>query len=279
MNYFYYPVKLKRWNIFDKTDGLGDIVDFYATGATNIGDFIIFYVGKNIYERQPGIYAYGIVIDVGIEIETNKKYCYIKLTTIQYDYPLIDFERCKQLIIPYNSNHIIKDEKLVELQKYIKNSPEIEIVSENDIKKYINTKESHSNSISYNKKPVAKKAVQEDSKGKKYYPRSIQVSINALCLAKHMCEINKKHETFIRKKDDTNYTETHHLIPLSKYEDFEFSLDVEENIVSLCSNCHNLLHYGKDFESVLKKLYEERKELLKSVGLEITYEKLLSYYR
>ncbi len=34
------------------------------------------------------------------------------------------------------------------------------------------------------------------------------------------------------------------MIPISKYKDYNYSLDVMENIVSLCSHCHNLLHYG-----------------------------------
>ena len=53
-----------------------------------------------------------------------------------------------------------------------------------------------------------------------------------------------------------------------------------ENIVSLCSHCHNLLHYGRleDKKPILEKLYNERKEALSSVGLEITFEKLLEYY-
>lgn len=42
--------------------------------------------------------------------------------------------------------------------------------------------------------------------------------------------------------------EPYHLIPISKYKDFDYkncSLDTMENIVSLCSHSHNLLHYGK----------------------------------
>lgn len=53
-----------------------------------------------------------------------------------------------------------------------------------------------------------------------------------------------------------------------------------ENIVSLCSHCHNLLHYGKleDKIPVLDKLYDERKEALERVGLGITFEELKEYY-
>ena len=59
---------------------------------------------------------------------------------------------------------------------------------------------------------------------------------------------------------------------------FTFSLDVEENVVSLCSNCHNQIHYGRDYKDMLKKLYDERIEKLKKVGLYITFEELLEMY-
>ncbi len=61
--------------------------------------------------------------------------------------------------------------------------------------------------------------------------------------------------------------------------DFSVSLDVENNIVSLCSHCHNLLHYGENFEQLLKQIYTERKELLKRVGIDIDFESLLKYYK
>jgi Zn-finger protein len=56
-------------------------------------------------------------------------------------------------------------------------------------------------------------------------------------------------------------------------------LDVEENIVSLCSTCHNHIHYGEGAEELLKKLYKTRKKALASVGIVITEEELLSYYK
>ena len=86
------------------------------------------------------------------------------------------------------------------------------------------------------------------------------------------------------RKSGKGYTEPHHLIPISKYRDFDYkkcSLDVMENIVSLCSHCHNLLHYGKyeDKEPILKKLYDERKNALAKVELDITFDKLTKYYK
>lgn len=68
------------------------------------------------------------------------------------------------------------------------------------------------------------------------------------------------------------------LVPLAYSDKFNVSLDVEENLVSLCSNCHNNLHYGKDFESLLKKLYKDRKEVLAKFGINISFEELLRIY-
>lgn len=114
--------------------------------------------------------------------------------------------------------------------------------------------------------------------GVNVYIRDKKVATNALAHAKYLCEIDKNHPTFVRKNIDINYTEPHHLIPLAYSDFFDVSLDVEENIVSLCSNCHNLLHYGRDFEKLLKKLYDERIEYLEKVGLYIKFEKLLEMY-
>ena len=111
------------------------------------------------------------------------------------------------------------------------------------------------------------------------YHRDRNVSENALRLASYLCEADNSHYVFRRKNGSTNYTEPHHLVPLSAREDFPgVDLDREQNIVSLCSNCHNLLHYGADIDTLLRKLYEERKELLLAIGIKISFEELRAYY-
>lgn len=116
------------------------------------------------------------------------------------------------------------------------------------------------------------------SNGHKTYPRDRQTALNALAHAHYVCEIDVDHPTFIRKKSDKKYTEPHHLVPMAFSDEFDVSLDVEENIVSLCSNCHNQIHYGKGGDKLLKKLYAERKEALESVGIKITLTQLLQMY-
>lgn len=110
--------------------------------------------------------------------------------------------------------------------------------------------------------------------------RDAQRAADALEYANYMCEYEEGDRTFLRKNEKP-YTEPHHLIPISKYRDFEYSVDVMENIVSLCSHCHNLLHYGRfeDRVPILSRLYNERIGALKSCGLNLTLDKLKSYYR
>lgn len=126
-------------------------------------------------------------------------------------------------------------------------------------------------------KPKAK-AEPIEINGHKVYLRNRKTSENALSHAEYLCEVDKDHLTFIRKNSDKNYTEPHHLVPMSASDKFQFSLDVEENIVSLCSNCHNQIHYGRDAKDLLKILYDNRKMALKSVGIDISFEQLLDLY-
>ncbi len=121
----------------------------------------------------------------------------------------------------------------------------------------------------------------EINKTKKIPKRSLIVSARALKIANYQCEVDSSHVSFLRN-NGTNYTEPHHLIPISKYREFNGnSLDREQNIVSLCSNCHNQLHYGRfeDKKKVLSNLYSKRIDFLKKIDLNISIDTLESYYK
>jgi 5-methylcytosine-specific restriction protein A len=55
------------------------------------------------------------------------------------------------------------------------------------------------------------------------------------------------------------------------------SLDVEENIISLCCNCHKQIHLGQGYEDMLKNIL--RKKVIKKVGIDISLENLILYYK
>lgn len=117
------------------------------------------------------------------------------------------------------------------------------------------------------------------SNGRKVYARDKATALNALNISQYRCEIDSSHKTFIKKSDNNPYMEPHHLVPMSAQDDFrDASLDVTENIVSLCSNCHNEIHYGINRKELVIKLFKERKELLEKAGINIELDRLLEYY-
>ena len=129
----------------------------------------------------------------------------------------------------------------------------------------------------YNGTPRAKDSRSKQHASERYTGRQ-SISRAALKKAKYRCEVNPEHCTFIKKSDGNPYTEAHHLIPLMYSDEFKYSLDNVANIVSLCSKCHNQLHYGEDVATPLRKLYEKRKKELEQAGIGIEFSKLFSYY-
>ena len=117
--------------------------------------------------------------------------------------------------------------------------------------------------------------------GHSIYPRNPAYAKKALNDANYSCEISSSHETFIQKFNQTNFTEAHHLVPLKYHSDFEVSLDIPANIISLCPNCHRKLHFGQlsEIKPILKQLLEKRFKRLECCRIKINYEQLIGYYK
>ena len=196
-------------------------------------------------------------------------------------YPYIKFEECFQKSVTFKQKYyelkkIMGYEDDKEKRIITTKMEEIEVV--NEIVVDMNNK-----SVSAIWKGIKRdKELMTSRKMEKPKPkRNAEIAANALMIANHICEYDNTHKVFLRKNSETNYTEPHHLIPMCNHPDFKYNLDVEENIISLCSHCHNLLHYGRieDKTPILRKLYEERKDALKTVGLELKkFEDLKKYY-
>lgn len=112
------------------------------------------------------------------------------------------------------------------------------------------------------------------------WPRNPEISKTALEKADYKCEVNNEHTTFISRLTERPYMEAHHLIPMNEQDKFENNLDVLGNIVCLCSNCHRLLHHGKEKynNEIIKKLYYEREKSLEDYGIYISLEDLKKIY-
>lgn len=113
------------------------------------------------------------------------------------------------------------------------------------------------------------------------YLRDPAVAKRALGRANHLCEVNASHVSFLRRNGRVLYMEPHHLIPISFTDYFGVNLDREQNIFSLCSNCHNQIHYGKkeDVRKLIAKLFFSRaQEICSILGREISMEDIYRIY-
>lgn len=90
-------------------------------------------------------------------------------------------------------------------------------------------------------------------------------------------------DSFLSKRTGKQYLEVHHIIPMcnwKKYDEKGIRIDHKDNLICLCSTCHNRLHYGTsdDKKMLLQKIYDSRKntELFKKAG--ITSNELIEMY-
>lgn len=154
------------------------------------------------------------------------------------------------------------------MEKFIDEDDEAGSISTNDINSITSVEPEYIPSI----KP------EKISGNKLSYKRNIEKAKKSIVLSNFKCDLDNKHISFT-SKNDKPYMEAHHLIPLSTQDYFENSLDVDANIVCLCPNCHRKLHYGKDIQTDLRKLYDSRIEYLNKSGIDISFEELIEFYQ
>lgn len=117
----------------------------------------------------------------------------------------------------------------------------------------------------------------------KRYKTDARIAKTVLAERNYKCEysqlIGTDHITFTTKKG-VQYQEGHHLIPIKAQRDFEKNIDRPENIVCLCPICHRAVHNAKKEEKIviLKKLYENKINDLKKIGIDISFEDLYNKY-
>jgi len=243
----------------------------------SIGDTILFV--KNNY-----IFLIATIQNIEYDYEKNEQYpLRYFFNNIQYcEIPLCDFNE----IIGYAQNFtprkymLAKEENLEKAFEFLNNFIS-KVYDENEDSLFQNDIQKHKiiNKLEIDDKPTNKKKLLEKN-GTNYHPRNINNAKYSLEKANFTCELNENHITFNTKSTGNNYVEAHHLIPLSCYDDFNYSLDVPANIISLCPNCHRMIHLGieKDINKILESIYSKRKNRLAKVKLEITLDELQYIY-
>ncbi len=95
-------------------------------------------------------------------------------------------------------------------------------------------------------------------------PRDTALISSVLERENYTCFFNNNHKTF-PSVTRPNYVEGHHIIPISLNDSFQENLDCEENIISLCPNCHKAIHLATNEykENLLIYILENNKKFNK----------------
>jgi len=176
----------------------------------------------------------------------------------------IDEEKIKKFIEDHEAVYKLIYEELFNIIQYSLNFREEKEVNEQDIE--LNEKIDDTDMYSV----------------EKYNKVSTILKKLAKANSNYRCELEDFYacQYFTSKESHKNYVEVHHLIPRAVGNDFENSIEIVENYVTLCPHCHRLVHLGEDVERkpALHNLYLKRKELLHEKGLDISEKELKDYY-
>lgn len=118
MEYYFEPVNLNQWPMFEKVKKLGHIEPFLATKSMSRGDVLLLHVGSQDASTKSGIYAIA-EIDTEPFVLTNhpNDYCNGKLSVnakfvrIDYNNPIINKDDCKKIISQFRTVHKLDADK------------------------------------------------------------------------------------------------------------------------------------------------------------------------
>jgi 5-methylcytosine-specific restriction enzyme A len=184
-----------------------------------------------------------------------------------------------------DKGHRMYSTALKHFKKYIEYSYESELQAElfkeeQEFEKYLTENPTDVSRANIEDKPKDKPNYRSVN-SKKVWSRNPKYASEAVADADYLCEFVNQHKHFISKFNQKNYVEAHHLIPMQFQDQFECSLDIHANIVSICLVCHKQIHFGlfEDKKVILEKLFNSRKERLKASGINISLDELYSYYQ
>lgn len=114
----------------------------------------------------------------------------------------------------------------------------------------------------------------------KQWPRDGKLARAILKGNDYQCSVDPSHTSFIVKTGTHQFMEAHHLVPMAVQEEFEYTLDCKENLISLCPNCHRKIHHGTvdEVADLLRSFLTERRDQLEWAKIEVTQTQLKRYY-
>lgn len=121
MNYFFEPVNLKQWDMFQKVKDINHVETFLATKEMKMGDIVLLHVGKQERKRESGVYAWGTIIKAPYILKNcptdycnNKNAVDVKIEYISWDAPIIKTSKDK-IFQQYRTVHRLSDSTVEKL--------------------------------------------------------------------------------------------------------------------------------------------------------------------
>lgn len=101
-------------------------------------------------------------------------------------------------------------------------------------------------------------------------------------ISNYTCELEqyKGCHYFTSKQTRHNYVEVHHFVPREFRNNYEYSIDVFANYITLCPQCHKMIHLATDRERIdaIRYIYNKRVKRLSNCGLNVELDDLMKYY-
>lgn len=123
-----------------------------------------------------------------------------------------------------------------------------------------------------------------DNAGRKRFKTQKKIRDSVLQKANYICNCDDSKHFYFESVDLHNYVEGHHVVPMNRQEEYYFdediNLDIPNNIVPLCPNCHCQIHLGSRQAriKIISELYIRNKAKLLSFKPNLTLSLLASYY-
>lgn len=123
-----------------------------------------------------------------------------------------------------------------------------------------------------------------DNKGRKRFKTFKKIRDSVLERANYLCNCNDSKHFYFESVDLHNYVEGHHIVPMNRQEEYYYdngiNLDIPNNIIPLCPNCHCQIHLGSRSAriKIISEIYVRNKAKLFSFNPNLSLSILASYY-
>lgn len=226
-NYFFVPINLLNWNIFEDVKALGHIESFLATKQMQVGDKLLLNVGTQDRSVETGVYAIAEIVSAPyMLINHPTDYCNNKLSVnakieiMDYNTPLIAKNDCKKLFKQFRTVHQLSEEAVAMLNTLFRDS----FIYPDELPKLKELVEGAKKQVwvnSYERNPKARKEC-----------------IDAWGCTCYVCGFNFE-ETY--GSEFKNLIHVHHVKPLHEIGK-NYKVNPETDLIPVCPNCHMALH-------------------------------------